>query len=558
MRAAVVVAGSLAAVLGCGGGTGGTDDALEPERPAPAEVAAAVTARIEATPSVRDTIRSVGDAGADLRILYAGETDQLIWFANSTPRPVLDSLLDALEHADRHGLDPAAYDAEGLRAARRALDSLPRTAERLAALDVGASLGALQYFRALAVGQVVPAAMGFAMQPAREGVDVPALVRAARDAGTLTPVVDSILPVRPGYRRMVKALAAYRELAARGEPATVPNLTASRSKVESGGAWEGIPAVRERLMRLGDLAGDADTGAVYDSVLVGAVERFQARHGLNPDGVIGPATVAAMNVPLAERVEQLEFALERLRWFPALADQRAVVVNLPFYELDAYDHPTGEPVLESRVVIGERGDHATPSFTDSIGYLIFRPYWFIPETIAAQEIVGPALKDSLYLANNQYEVIRRYTDDAEVLEPTPERLDSVARGKLFLRQQPGPLNSLGRVKFMFPNSNDIYLHDTPARSLFGRDRRAFSHGCVRVDRPAELAVWLLADAKKWPRDSVDAAMRAETPRTVGLKRKVPVVLFYVTAMVEGDGTVRFAEDPYGHDARLKAVLGRRS
>lgn len=541
----------LVCLVGCSKGGGSSRAALEaPETPASIEVTQAVDAAVSALVPT-DTVASA--EAREVRELYAKETDQLVWFTNTTPRPVLDSLLATLRDAGRHGLDPEEYDAESLTAQRQAIDSAG-TPSTLAALDVGASRSALRFLRALGAGRVDPRSQDYRFDAPRRALDYAALVDSARRAGSLSGVIATVAPDYPEYRLLVAALAAYRGMAEVAESATVP--AAGRSgKVEPGdSAWPGLPALRARLQRFGDLGDGADSTLNYDSRTVAAVRRFQGRHGLNPDGVLGGGTIAALNVGLADRVRQLEFAMERLRWFPEMGDSRAVVVNLPFYELAAYEHAHGEPTFGMRVVIGQKGEHATPIFADSISYLIFRPYWQIPTTLAARELIDPALADSTYMAANQYEIVPSHSDDAAALPPTPERLEAVRAGKLFLRQRPGPLNSLGRVKFLFPNKDDIYLHDSPARSLFGRDRRAFSHGCVRIDEPARLAAWLLDDQPKWTPAKIQESMTGAKPVTAGLKHKVPVVLWYATATVDGDGTVRFAEDPYGYDARLAKAL----
>jgi murein L,D-transpeptidase YcbB/YkuD len=542
---------ALAGLLG-GCGAGDSGNAAPPvEQPASAELSAAVDRALTVAGSEgRDSA-----AVARLRTVYRDEVDGLVWFTNAVPRPALDSLLAVLDGAVAQGLDPERFGRSRLRQARQQLDSAGgATPVRLASLDVAASTSALGLLRALASGQVDPRTVGFAFDPAGRDVDVVGLMLRGRDAGSFRTVVDSVLPRLPVYRRLVAALAEYRELADRAP--TWPSLPglATGQRVTVGDTWPGLAALRTRLVAWGDLVADSGASARYDSLTAQAVRRFQARHGLAADGVIGAGTLAELDVPIGHRIAQLELALERSRWFPRLPPGRAVVVTLPFYELDAYEDIQQPPAFSMRVVIGERGLHATPIFADSIAELVFRPYWNIPATLAAREIVDTAKTDSTYLSANQYEIIRRYSDSALALPVTPERLDSVKAGTLFLRQRPGPLNALGRVKFLFPNKDDIYLHDSPARSLFARDRRAFSHGCVRVDQPLELAAWLLEDQPTWTRAKITTAMVAATPSSVRLRHKVPVVLYYATATVDPDGTVRFAGDPYGLDATLRRAL----
>lgn len=518
--------------------------------------AAAVSQAIAAAIGTAEPVTAGDSTTAELRVLYRDSEHSLIWFDRAMPRPVLDSLFDALEHADRHGLDPSSYDVAKLRRAQRELDTLSApTAGQLADLDVGASRGALRYLRAVSVGRVSPEGQGYKLVPAQSGLDYPALVRSASERGRFGTVVDSVEPQYPVYRRLETALARYRGLAARGDGDSV---VIAGDRLNEGDTSTVVPALARRLMLTGDLTSTDSVGSIYDSAIVAGVKRFQARHSLAADGVIGSGTLAELNTPIADRVEQLELALERLRWFPRVAPGRMVMVNIPFFELHAYDQTLSDPLFEMEVVVGKTGRdgrYQTPIFADSIRYLVFRPFWFVPESIAVNEIIPEARKDSTYLTNHSYEIVPKWSDSVAALEPTPERFDSVDAGELYIRQRPGPINSLGRVKFLFPNSGDIYLHDTPERNLFRNPRRSFSHGCVRISRPAEMAVWLLDNERKWSMKAVEKAMAADHPETVALPHKVPIVLFYMTATVDPDGTVRFADDPYGYDAKLAAALG---
>ncbi len=525
--------------------------AEQPPSPALRSAVAAALAPYHVAVDSGESGADLTPLAADLRALYQGEVDHLVWFSNSVPRPALDSLLSAVAAADRDGLDPEDFGATSLRQLRARLDSAGAPdPTQLAALDVAASVAGIRLLRAIGIGEVDPRSQGFAFDPPGRDSDYAGMLRTARDSASFGPARDAARPALPLYGRVVDALARYRRLAA--EEATWQPLAElpAAGTIAMGDTWPGVTALRSRLTAWGDEAATRDTTSIYDSLTASAVRRFQARHGLAADGVLGAGTLAELTTPLSQRVMQLELALERLRWFPRLPSGRAVVVKLPFYELDAYEDIQQPPAFSMRVVIGERGMHATPIFADSISLLVFRPYWNIPATLAARELVDTARVDSTFMAANQYEIIASYYDSATALPVTPERLDSVAAGTLFMRQRPGPLNSLGRVKFLFPNKDDIYLHDSPARSLFARDRRAFSHGCVRVDQPLELAAWLLDDQPDWPRAAIQAAMVADTPATVRLRHKVPVVLYYATATVDPDGTVRFADDPYGLDAAL--------
>jgi murein L,D-transpeptidase YcbB/YkuD len=287
---------------------------------------------------------------------------------------------------------------------------------------------------------------------------------------------------------------------------------------------------------------------------VDAVKRFQRRHGLDADGVIGAGTIAAVNVTIAHRVRQIELAMERMRWLPPLSDRPNLFVNVALFRMWATDpRSTNEP-LRMNVVVGKSLDHKTPIFIDRMEYVVFRPYWNPPYGITVNEIIPHAKRDPSYFARENLEIVASGDDNAPALPPTPENISHVLSGRLFIRQKPGPKNSLGLAKFIFPNSDNIYMHGTPAQSLFSRSRRDFSHGCIRLEDPAKLAEWVLRDQPEWTRERIEAAMQGTRPTQVNLKEPVTVVLFYDTVHVNSEGVLFFVGDIYGHDQQLDAAL----
>jgi murein L,D-transpeptidase YcbB/YkuD len=293
---------------------------------------------------------------------------------------------------------------------------------------------------------------------------------------------------------------------------------------------------------------------VYDSTLVAAVIRFQDHYGLETDSAIGVATLTAMNVPLDQRIGQIELNMERYRWLPDDLGSRYILVNIPDYHLHAYND--GKEVLTMRVVVGKDYENPTPVFADSMSYVVFRPYWNVPPRIIKEEIIPLTKKDPSYITKHDYEILR----GRELVDPGSidwAKVDT-AHFRFQVRQKPGPLNSLGLVKFMFPNQFDVYLHDTPARSLFRRAGRAASHGCIRVEKPELLAQYVLALNPEWDAKKIHEAMVRQdpkdvTPRQVTLRQKVPVYIVYFTAFVQ-DGIPRFRHDLYGTDQRAIARL----
>ncbi|HJS46963.1 MAG TPA: L,D-transpeptidase family protein, partial [Gemmatimonadales bacterium] len=324
----------------------------------------------------------------------------------------------------------------------------------------------------------------------------------------------------------------------------------------------GGPALRRFLELTGDLppgpAGPGE-GEQYAGELVTGLRRFQQRHGLEPDGVLGRRTRAALRVPFTKRVRQLELALERLRWLPDLRHESFLLVNIPDFTLYAFDAARGTSGLPSRwmrVIVGRAVDTETPIFDEWMRVVIFRPFWNVPTSIAQRELLPQAREDTAWAGRQGYDVVRAAgPEDGPALPATADALDSVAAGTFRFRQRPGPQNALGRVKFIFPNAEAIYLHDTPERGLFARERRDFSHGCIRVEDPAWLAWWVLRDQPAWVPDSVAAALAGPAvPRKVRLTAPLRVIIFYATAAVGPDARVAFYEDVYGHDQALERAL----
>jgi murein L,D-transpeptidase YcbB/YkuD len=350
-------------------------------------------------------------------------------------------------------------------------------------------------------------------------------------------------------------LAAYRTLASRPSLTQLPPLP--KRSISEGDMYEGVDRLRTLLSALGDLQSadpDASTAPdVLDASLILAMKRFQQRHGLNPDGVLGRKTYAALTTPLAQRVRQIELTMERWRWLPPL-EAPLVVVNIPQFMVVAL--PTeNHAAVESPVVVGTL-QNRTPVFASSIQSVIFRPFWDIPYSISTREILPLARRNPEYLARNHMELVRGQSDNGAIVEPTPENLERVVTGELRLRQRPGADNALGLIKFMLPNAYDVYLHDTPAAALFGAERRAFSHGCIRVGKPVELAYYVLQNAgEPWTRDAIENAMCGTETLRVKLPKPIPIMVLYGTAVASATRGMSFFDDLYGLDRKLETLLG---
>jgi murein L,D-transpeptidase YcbB/YkuD len=527
----------------------------EPSGPADPDVAATVATVIGSAHHPELTWPLIPDVAPTLREMYAAEPDGLFWFAGNEPYPGLAGVVKGLAAADEHGLSRADYDADRLQERWRILQSGTGVAPAQRALfDLALTVCVSRLLSAVHVGRVDPATLSWGYDIAPKRLDRVEALRRLRQDGDLVHALRTEEPAFAHYARAKRTLAHYRAAAERGEPAPVPALLAGRKKVEPGQPWPGVPQLAERLRVFGDLASEGPRDGSYSGPLPDAVKAFQRRHGLEPDGVIGAGTIATLNVTLAHRVRQIELAMERMRWLPEMSDRPTVFVNVPLFRLWASDPKTGSEPLRMNVVVGKSLDHKTPIFIDRMEYVIFRPYWNPPYSITVKELVPHARRDPAYLARENMEIVASGADDAPPLPATPENLSHVLSGRLYLRQKPGPGNSLGLAKFIFPNSANVYMHGTPARQLFSRARRDFSHGCIRLEDPARLAEWVLRDQPEWTRQRIDAAMQGSRPTRVNLKEPLTVILFYDTVHVNSEGVVFFVDDIYGHDRQLDAAL----
>ncbi|KAA9038649.1 L,D-transpeptidase family protein [Ginsengibacter hankyongi] len=331
--------------------------------------------------------------------------------------------------------------------------------------------------------------------------------------------------VNQSYKNLSIQLKKYTDIQKAGG---LPAIPASITKIKKGHSSPDVIALKKYLNATGDLA-QADTSASYDDTLVDAVKNFQLRFGLTPNGIISSAVLKEMNVPAIERVKQILINMNRMRWMPQEPDGELLIANIPEFMLHVYDGKNN--VFNMKVVVGKDG-HNTTIFSDRLSTIVFSPYWNVPESIVKKEIVPSMNEDKDYLEKNNMEI-------------TGQR-----DGLPVVRQKPGDKNSLGKVKFLFPNSFNIYFHDTPAKSLFNSNVRAFSHGCIRLSEPEKLADYLLRDDPKWTPEKINEAMNSGDEKFVSLKTPAPVFITYYTTWVDENGRLNFRNDIYGHDKEI--------
>jgi murein L,D-transpeptidase YcbB/YkuD len=480
-----------------------------------------------------------------------------VWVRDGQPTLQALGVIRALEDSPRKGLDPGEYDAPRWQARITALRAGGVSADTVANFDAALTVNAMRYISDLHIGRVDPKQFKFGVDIEQNKYDLPRFVTTkVINAPDVTAALAAVEPPYDGYRRTEAMLQQYQQLAVKGDG---PKVAEVEKTVGAGDAYAGSAELAARLRLLGDLPQDAAANVDshnYDASLVDAVKHFQTRHGLTADGKLGKETIRQLNVPLADRVVQLDDALERWRWLPAQFPQPPVVVNIPEFVLRAFS-PDQKLALSMNVVVGKAVRTQTPVFAEDMKYLVFRPYWNVPPSILRSEMVPAIVKDRNYLGRKGFEV----TDSSGRVitggTVSDEVLAQLRAGRLMVRQKPGPTNALGLVKFIFPNANNVYLHSTPAQQLFSQSRRDFSHGCVRVEKPAELAGFLLRNQPPWTLERAQAAMQSgRDNQQVNLTTPVPVLMIYVTAVVEPDNSVHFFNDIYGHDKALNAVLAK--
>jgi len=381
--------------------------------------------------------------------------------------------------------------------------------------------------------------------------DLAAVLENGLTANDIPGALDSLRPSHPVYQGLKRALRDHRALAEAGGWPEVP----PGPKLVKGDRDARVEAVRKSLAATGDLiAGEGDGDpALFDEGLERSVKAFQIRHGLEPDGAVGVKTALTMNVPAAERLAQIRANLERWRWVTQDLGDRYILVNVAGFNVEVVE--AGRGVLTMPAIVG-RAYRQTPEFSGRMTYIEVNPTWNVPPKLAREDILPKAKKDPAYLKKMGFRVLENWTDGAPEIDPEAVDWSQVEAASLAyrFRQDPGPHNSLGRIKFMFPNKFDVYLHDTPERGLFKRAARDFSSGCIRVEKPLELAEYILRDDPEWSRERLLAAIEAQETQVVSLRSPLSVHLLYWTAWLAEDGRAQFRQDIYLRDAALYRAL----
>ena len=456
------------------------------------------------------------------------------------------TLAGIIATSDLDGLLPANYGADEL------LALLPaQSVEDLVELEFRLTRSLLHYGRDLSAGRVQPNKVDSEVFIYPDPVESLKLLTTAAASADLEGYLAGFAPQSKNYARLKASLADHREIAARGGWSRLPD----GETLKPGMTDPQVALLRKRLVEAGDLDPAQAEGELFDATLETAVKRFQYRHGLEQDAAVGKNTRAALNTPVEARIEQMLLNMERRRWMPDDLGERYVFVNLADFVLKVVDGP--KTIYDSRVVVG-KPYHRTPVFTGEMTYVVINPFWHVPPSIARNEILPAVQKNPGYLAQKNFTVFSSWGANAAVLDPSKINWNGISKRNLTykFRQGSGDGNALGRIKFMFPNQFNVYLHDTPAKSLFARAVRSFSHGCIRVEDPPGLAEVVLKGQDGWTLEKIKGAIDSEKRQTVNLDRSMPVHLTYLTAWVNKDGSVHFRDDIYDRDKRLRAALER--
>jgi murein L,D-transpeptidase YcbB/YkuD len=498
------------------------------------------------------------DYSKHVKKFYELNGDSLWWVKGMEPTAQARQVIVLLLNADQKGLSAEDYDGSRWndRLAKLKPKSQQPTEADAVKFDLALTVCAMRYISDLHIGKVNPRQFAFAYNDESKKYDLAEFLKDhVVDGGDVAGLLAQVEPPYPGYRRTIQALQTYLVLARKDDGERLP---LEKKTIVPGDSYPGVTRLMRLLRLVGDLPADANVPAdqtVYEGALVDAVKSFQRRHGRDPNGRIDNQTLADLNVPLSRRVRQMQLTLERWRWLPDTYQKAPIVVNIPEFRLRTYDRNLNIGVTMN-VVVGKAYDHDTPVFSDTMQYVVFRPYWEVPYSITKTELIPQIVRDPYYLAKKGFEIVDSRKNVVSAGTVTNQLLGQLRAGKLFIRQKPGPKNALGFVKFVFPNSYSVYMHDTPATELFAKSRRDFSHGCIRVERPADLAAWVLRDNPGWTLERIRSAMNGSTNQEVSLAHPIPVLIVYATVIVLEDGLVHFYDDIYGHDAALEKVLAK--
>jgi murein L,D-transpeptidase YcbB/YkuD len=524
----------------------------QPPVPAPVEPPAplALQGRIDAAtdPANPAAVRYGFHSPGQIREFYQMRAFEPAWVGSANDRQPLYQLLTVVGESRREGLNPDDYHLRTLTALVRQLQrSTPvMTPQARVRLECLATDAFFTYARHALFGRVIADGSPGATQAGLKEADLIQFLQSALEADSVAAILRSLVPNHAGYTELRRELARYRAFAASSRWPSVP----AGPPLKLGDHDERVPILRMRL-QLEGFTNSAPAGAAerFDTSLKRAVATFQQRHGLSTDGIVGPATRDALNVSVFSRIEQIALNLERWRWLPRFLGHRYLFVNIANFELQIIEDR--QRVLAMRAIVG-RNYRQTPIFSALMTTVVLNPYWYVPQTIFVEDLLPKIKADPAYLTARNYKIFSRMGPEAAEVNPNAVDWDSLANNHFpyVLRKEPGPGNPLGRVKFIFPNPFDVYIHDTPSPLKFRRNRRDFSSGCIRIEKPIDLTEYLVKGDPYWMRARISTALETRNPTIITLADPIPVHIVYMTAWAERRGGIQFREDIYDRDAEL--------
>ena len=485
---------------------------------------------------------------------YTERQFQPAWIRDKMVSDQSQKLIQVLKEADREGLNPADYRIDQIESLlvqvkQRQNGGNSSAVETWADLDMMLTDAFFAYGTHVSKGRLDPGKWFYQWIPYRRSVDLVQVLTEALDKKNVEGALKNLPPRYPAYAQLRTELANYRQLAAAGGWATIPEKT----KIKKGSTGHAVTLLKHRLA----ISGDLDAAALgindhFDGRLQGALQRFQERHGLNADGVMAEETRKALNFSVEKRIRQIEWNMERWRWLPDELGPRYVMVNIPDYRLFVVENQI--TVMSMKTVVGKSAQ-PTPVFMDNMSYLELNPTWNLPNSIVAEEMIPKVKKDHDYLTKKRIRIYSNWTTKAKEIDPKTIDWAAVNAKKFPYRMiQDTGVNPLGRIKFMFPNQFDVYLHDTTQKGLFQRSKRMYSHGCIRVERPYDLGEWVLRDDTAWSKTRLLTEIKKGKRQVVNLPKPIPVYVIYMTAWFDTRGHIHFRDDIYDYDKSLEKVL----
>lgn len=529
------------------------------------EAGSALQSNVRRYETIRQAIKSTvaagpaaGDRTAALAHRFYSKHDfKPVWIApDGQLRKIRTRSLEAaLSNTAREGLDPDDYLRLPGYAGCAVFGSRPDISgcsdSDLINLELSLTDAFFSVAADLLYGRIDPTTLAAATTPVLKETDLTVHYTMALQDDRFDRILDSLTTAHAGYLRLRDALSDYRRIAASGGWPTIPDGPV----LNPGDTDPRIPVLHRRLRveTFGPVVAMTDNR--YGDALERDLRFIQRRYGLKADGSVDPATLTALNIPVKTRIRQIELNLERWRWLPQYLGDRNLVVNIAGFQLHIMEND--RRVMSMRAVVGNNY-RQTPVFSAMLNRLVINPHWYVPLLIAVEDILPVLQKDRFYLDRQGIEVFSGWGADARKVDPEPiDWLQVLPENFSYvLRQNPGPLNPLGQMKFMFPNPYDVYIHDSPKTSLFREFTRTFSSGCIRIEKPVDLASYLLRDDADWGRQHILAAIASGAPQIIRIRKPVPVHLTYWTAFIDDEGMVQFRDDVYNRDSQLDAALVR--